>query len=323
MDLMSRIKWGVLLLIMSQLSYSYAQEGAVNPFELPNKEQKGQGLNEEEDAQEQGNPFELNRKVKTEKRISLKEERRNPFELVAPSKETVQKKKNTEKKKLLKVIPDENKKSDWLIFVMLLIILAYAAFLSTLSFGHIRKTINAFMRYNMSNLMFREQQGEVVSWKSILIYVLYVFVVGAFLYLALGLFEIDLGIQSPPLRLLLCIGLVGFEALFRHLVLSFIALIFPFKKEMGHYNFTIGVFNQIIGIVLIPSFIFMAFGPENLRVYGFWAGIGTLALIFSFRAIRGLFIAEKYISVHKFHFLLYLCTVEIAPIIVLIKFCLL
>jgi len=38
-----------------------------------------------------------------------------------------------------------------------------------------------------------------------------------------------------------------------------------------------------------------------------------------FRGLRGLFIARRFFAWHKFHFLLYLCTVEIAPAIVLIK----
>lgn len=328
MDFKSLIKWGVLMMLLSQLSLSYGQDGSINPFELPDRIPTKTSLNNVQvepintnEEEEPGNPFDLAEGETENKAISLVEESSNPFNLVNPSKKAEEPNVVSKKKKVVPK-PAEPKKSDWLLFVLLIIVLAYSAFLSTFSLGQIRKTFDAFLRFNMSNLMYRDQQGEVVSWKSILLYVLYVLVLGTFLYLSLSLFQVNF-IESATLRLLTCIGIVAFEAIFRHIVLSFITLIFPFKKEMGHYNFNIGVFNQVIGIVMIPFFIFLAFGPETMRVYGFWLGIGLLGIIYCYRAIRGLFIAEKYISVHKFHFLLYLCTVEIAPIIVLIKFCLL
>ena len=42
-----------------------------------------------------------------------------------------------------------------------------------------------------------------------------------------------------------------------------------------------------------------------------------------FCILRGLFLASKYLSFHKFHFFMYLCTVEIAPVLVVVKLLLL
>jgi hypothetical protein len=45
-----------------------------------------------------------------------------------------------------------------------------------------------------------------------------------------------------------------------------------------------------------------------------------IILFYISRQLRGLFIAMPYIFSYKFHFLLYLCTIEIAPLAVLYKF---
>ena len=42
-------------------------------------------------------------------------------------------------------------------------------------------------------------------------------------------------------------------------------------------------------------------------------------LTYIFRSLRGLFVAGRFLAFHKFHFLLYICTVEIAPVLILIK----
>jgi len=95
--------------------------------------------------------------------------------------------------------------------------------------------------------------------------------------------------------------------------------IFPVEKEVRQYSFTIIIFSIILGLVLAPFNLFIAYGPAYLLPTLFWVTIGVMAAIYLYRTIRGIFLANRFLAFHQFHFLLYICTVEIAPVVILVK----
>ncbi|NJN77358.1 MAG: DUF4271 domain-containing protein [Saprospiraceae bacterium] len=95
--------------------------------------------------------------------------------------------------------------------------------------------------------------------------------------------------------------------------------IFPFSKEMNLYNFMIAIFNFVMGIVLLPIIIFVAFTSSNTHTPLLYFALSVVLIIYLFRMIRSLLIVNKYLIHNKFHFFMYLCTVEIAPILILLK----
>ena len=117
----------------------------------------------------------------------------------------------------------------------------------------------------------------------------------------------------------MCIIAVMAFWLGKHLLLTFIGSVFPVEKEVRIYNMTIIVFNLILGIVLIAGNGLFAHGPEGLKLPLFYLLLATIAGIYLFMILRSLFSAGRFLSFHKFHFLLYICTVEIAPVLILVK----
>jgi hypothetical protein len=79
----------------------------------------------------------------------------------------------------------------------------------------------------------------------------------------------------------------------------------------------------LTGLALTPLNIFMAYSPTGLSSIFMYLAIAAIFVIFILRALRGLFVGASYLSTHPFHFLLYLCTAEIAPLAVLAKLVLL
>ena len=70
---------------------------------------------------------------------------------------------------------------------------------------------------------------------------------------------------------------------------------------------------------MVPANILIAYAPQTMTSSLVYAAIGLVGLVYLFRSLRGLFIANRFLLFHKFHFLLYICTVEIAPIIIFLK----
>ena len=73
------------------------------------------------------------------------------------------------------------------------------------------------------------------------------------------------------------------------------------------------------GIFLVPMVLFTAYAPAGIKIYIIYLALALLFVVLMFKALRGLFIANRFFAWHKFHFFLYLCAVEIAPLLVTFK----
>ena len=112
---------------------------------------------------------------------------------------------------------------------------------------------------------------------------------------------------------------VGILIFLRHSFLNVLRGIFPFDKELGLFGYMISIYNQIIGLLIVPFNIGLAFAPESVKLPLLYLAGGMIGAIYIYRSIRGLVIANRFLAFHKFHFFIYLCTVEIAPIVALVK----
>ncbi len=181
----------------------------------------------------------------------------------------------------------------------------------------IGKLWQAFLNDNLLSQLLREQSAGV-RVGNLILYTMFLINASIFTFIALKYFNIKIA-ESNFGTLMLCIsGISAFYAT-KHLMLSSVRYIFPIEKEVGRYNFTIIVFNIIAGIFLVPLILFAAYAPENVRVGFIYLTIGLLVALLAFRGLRGLLIANRFFAWHKFHFFLYLCAVEIAPLLVIIK----
>jgi len=105
----------------------------------------------------------------------------------------------------------------------------------------------------------------------------------------------------------------------KHLALNIISNVLPISKDIKQYSFTIVIFGIILGLLLIPANVLIAFGSPGMTKILIYGSLTSILLLYLFRILRSLFIASRYITLHKFHFFMYLCTVEIAPLAVLVK----
>jgi hypothetical protein len=117
----------------------------------------------------------------------------------------------------------------------------------------------------------------------------------------------------------ICVAGVLIAFSLKHLVLWLIGLIFPVNREVSRYNFIMLIFGSSLGLLLGPINILLAYGPQNLHEVLIWGTISTIGLVYAFRSVRSLWLAGRIFASHQFHFLLYICTVEIAPVLTVVK----
>ena len=216
-------------------------------------------------------------------------------------------------------VPEEKKKS--FLFVMIVSMLVLTALIITLLREFMFKSWKAFTNDNMLTQMHREQ-GFLPQIPYLILYTLFFINAGIFAWLGLDYFE-KLPFGGLWLNLYATTGIILAIFLFKHILLRLIGSLFPVSKELSVYSFTIMIFNIIIGLGLVVFNFGLAFLSEGLFIPVFGTAIALIAATLLFRQLRGLFIGGKYVAMHKFHFLLYLCAVEIAPVIVYLKLILL
>lgn len=272
-------------------------------------------------AQQGNNPFELTPRLGTvgtpSENSSVQPASTNPFDLVAPTKDIPDSQKKA-------VRPDKPKKAiseggayRRFLFISLMITLLLFTLLITFLRPFFQKVYSAFSSDNMFNQIFRERES-IGLLPFMFLYTLFFLNAGLFVYLLLHHYKIPVA-STHLLGWLYCTAGVTGAFFLKHLTLNLMGLIFPIYKEVRSYSFLIIVFSIVIAIILVPVNVLLAYGPASIASSLLYFALGTLAITYAFRYLRSLIIANRFIAFHKFHFLLYICTVEIAPVLFLVK----
>lgn len=271
-----------------------------------------------------GNPFDLAPRLteKPDTSTAVKAKPGNPFDIIKSPVDSDVRRRSAEEplfkkpKEILRSNRDNVARSTFF-FSLIVGMLVLSAIFMTLLRAFIGKVYKAFLNDNLLNQLHREQ-GSFASLPFQMLYLLAFIIMGIFLFLVLD-FNDALLFSSLWKNLFACIGFVAAVFIAKHILLSFLAWLYPIEKEVKVYSFTIMVFNVIIGLILLPFNVIIAYAPVEMVSIAIYIALGILCLVYLFRQLRSLFAASKYLVFHKLHFLLYLCAVEIAPVLVLIK----
>ena len=119
--------------------------------------------------------------------------------------------------------------------------------------------------------------------------------------------------------MLYCAALLTIIYLGKYLFLHFSGWVFNEKEAAGSYTFLVFLINKIIGVVLIPFLFLIAFSSEKIVQVAITVSLILLIILLFYRFIVGLGTIRRDLKVNPFHFFLYLCAVEILPLLLLYK----
>ncbi len=213
--------------------------------------------------------------------------------------------------------PTNKENSDW-IFIALLV--GYAAFIWVKVFYNkvFEQIYQAFFNNRITNQIVRDE-NILVQKASVLLTIIFNLVASLFIYHISILYDwnpdyVDTGFN----RFLIFAFAISFIYTIKLLILKVVGHIFMVDKAIAVYIFNIFLINNLLGIALLPVLTFISFS----QIYTNYAIDLALALIggaFLYRIVRGALIGMAYSRVSIFYLFLYLCTLEIAPLLVLIK----
>jgi len=90
------------------------------------------------------------------------------------------------------------------------------------------------------------------------------------------------------------------------------------QEKLREYRFNVFLMNKTLGLVLTPIIIFIAYLSFGEAV-NIWIGIILMVVAYLYRINRGLAIGLKEANASVFYLFMYLCTLEILPLVVLTR----
>ena len=122
-------------------------------------------------------------------------------------------------------------------------------------------------------------------------------------------------------------GILLFFSIFVIIILLYLAkslflylldFIFLTKGGFSSYVFTVFLYNKMIGFILLPIVSFLPFVPAHVTLWLFVAGALIIIILYVIRIFKGIQLCFKN-RLSIFYMILYLCALEILPVMILFK----
>ncbi len=203
---------------------------------------------------------------------------------------------------------------DWLIGVLLISFLLFAS-VRLIFNKYLAQLLQSTINYSTFTRSFRERYFNLfhASFRLDLVFSL---VLGLFGYQFLNTFKISLGASKSYYTYLICLGIVFGYFLSKKIVYYVIGILTESKAEVQEYLFSMTVYNRVLGLFLLPVTATIAFVPLTQVEPILYAGLVVIAIFYLMSLLRGgkIFL-KKHFSIS--YLILYLCTLEFLPLILI------
>lgn len=212
-----------------------------------------------------------------------------------------------------KLIP---KRETWILLVIILLMLAFGMLKKTFP-KHIDSIVESFYSNRMLNQISKE--GHLFSsWPFLFFFILFGFTIAMFLYLSgkYTLLEYDLDGFDWFLGLTaLVIGIFSLKIL----ILRILGFLFDLRKMVQEYTSILYLSYFNAALLFLPLMVVFSLTPFRFAGIITYLAIIMVAVIFIVQFIRaGALILSNY-QFPKVYLIIYLCALEICPLLILIK----
>jgi hypothetical protein len=105
----------------------------------------------------------------------------------------------------------------------------------------------------------------------------------------------------------------------KYIFLSFAGWVFNVKEVISAYIFVIYLINKIMGIVLIPFILIIAFAQDGIKSISITVSILLISLLFLYRYLVSYNPVIREVKVSALHFFFYVLAFEITPLLLIYK----
>ncbi|MFN3554523.1 MAG: DUF4271 domain-containing protein [Bacteroidales bacterium] len=201
------------------------------------------------------------------------------------------------------------------LIIICLILLAIARYFFPVRF---KETLMALWEIRYYNQLQRE--GDFFrNWVSVFLSINYLISLGLLFHQTIAAFSPGaMSLVRPDILYLALItgAILGFY-LFKILMMYFLAWVFQTQNPTHAYLYNIVIANLIAGLAILPFLIANIYTPSAIFVQVAWI---LLLLINVYKMARGVLIGLNAAGFSAYYLILYLCAIELAPLLFIIKY---
>lgn len=204
-----------------------------------------------------------------------------------------------------------------LLFYLMIFLLIVFGFLKRIFQKYFSDLFRLFFRTTIKQRQIKEQLMQT-PLPSLLLNAFFVLSAGLYISFLLEHFHLNT-IGNFWLLLLYCCAGLSLVYFIKFAGLKIAGWLFGMEEAADSYIFIVFVVNKMLGILLLPFLITIAFTSGEVYTAGLvlsWCLVGGLLLyrfVLTYAAVR------NQVKVNPFHFILYLCAFEIAPLLLIYK----
>ncbi len=202
------------------------------------------------------------------------------------------------------------------LFYTLAFIFLFLGFIKSVFSKYFNQIFTFSFQVVTSQKQTREQLGQN-NLPSLLMNILFIFSGSLFLTLIAQYYKwIEVNYWLLLLYTTIILSAVYFV---KFLFINFAGWVFNAKESANSYSNIVFLINKIIGVLLLPVLLLIAFAEEPVKGISITAALCMVILLFIFRYFFSLVNIRKNLNISAFHFFIYLCAVEIMPLLIIYK----
>ena len=204
--------------------------------------------------------------------------------------------------------------------VFFYILLALVLILSFFRFFYERYFNNLFRVFFNTSLRQSQLTDQLLQAKQVSLFFNMLFAVsgGLYVYFLLNHFY-RIKTAGSIGTLGICTLVIAVIYFLKYLTLKFTGWLTGYREAANTYLFIIFLINKILGILLIPFVVVIAFGASFLQYPAIIISLLLIALMFLLRFLRSYGLLRKDIKVSRAHFFLYIAGIEVIPLLLIYK----
>jgi hypothetical protein len=203
------------------------------------------------------------------------------------------------------------------LFYLVVGILFYFALIRLFFEKYFNNLMTLFFRVSLRQQQIREQVLQT-PLPSLLLNLFFIITGGLYACFLLHYSQFGAGINFWYLYLDCMIGL-GAIYLVKFLVLKFCGWVFSISRATDTYIFIVFLVNKMLGIFLLPFLIMITFSGDQARQIFITISLAMVFVLWMYRVLAAYRPIRNEIKLTPFHFFLYLCAFEIAPLLLIYK----
>ncbi len=210
------------------------------------------------------------------------------------------------------------RKRDVLLPILLLIMLIYVTWLRFVFSKELSENFTVIINSNLGQQIYRDREFSANIFK-LLTFVNFTLSAGIFIFLLAEYYEIAMPFEITFYNILASIGLIILLYLLKGVWYAIISASFKIGPQISFFRFNAQVIYHLLGIALLPFVILAAFAEAPVSTWSLFGACFVVLIALLIRLFKGFAVMRAFDRFHIVYFLLYICALEIAPILIAVK----